>query len=324
MVRVAERVGLFSCHETGFGQSFQSVHRGACSQFGELSAPHDLEQLHGKFNFADTAARELHVVGTFGVPCRALCGMGSDLLVQPAQAFKDVVVEIASKDKGQDHIAQLMHAVVAPRRKGCDHTALQPRKPLPFAPLNEEIIFEGRQPNGCGADTAIWTQSQVDPKNEAVFGRFADQLINMLDDFCKKFVVADALQTFGVTLRAAIDIVDIDEVDVAGNVEFTGAQLTHAHNPKCGLNGLGGRTFWRLNDGRAMDVFEVGQGKSDRLVQRELSQVCGGQCDVGHAGFTSAIQRGKTLDDQLAQDPEAPAEIKAFGLKGGKGLTHVR
>ena len=75
-------VGRFLRHQPGLGQALQGLQRGAAAQLRELAAAHHLQQLHGEFNLADAAARELHVVGALGVACAALGGVVADLAVQ--------------------------------------------------------------------------------------------------------------------------------------------------------------------------------------------------------------------------------------------------
>ena len=50
-------VGSGLGHQPGVGQALQRIQCRADAQLGELAAAHHLQQLHGKFNLADTTAR---------------------------------------------------------------------------------------------------------------------------------------------------------------------------------------------------------------------------------------------------------------------------
>lgn len=69
-------------HQTGLHQTGQRVQRCALAQLGKLPAAHHLQQLHGEFNFSDTATTELDIVGAFGPPCAQAQRLRSNLLVQ--------------------------------------------------------------------------------------------------------------------------------------------------------------------------------------------------------------------------------------------------
>ena len=89
-------------HQSRFGQARQGAQRRAGAQLRKLPAAHHLEQLHGEFNFADPAARQLHVVVALGSPGTALGGMVADLAVQHPQGIKHAIVQVAPEHKGHD------------------------------------------------------------------------------------------------------------------------------------------------------------------------------------------------------------------------------
>ncbi len=70
---------------------------------------------------------------------------------------------------------------------------------------------------------------------------FANHGLHGLDDLGKVLMVADAPRSMGDTgyiYRAggfAVLVVDINQIDIAGDVEFACPQFAHAHNPKQGL-----------------------------------------------------------------------------------------
>ena len=92
VIRGHQGVGSGLRHQPGFSQALQGIHRAARAQLGELAAAHHLQQLHGKFNFANAAARHFYVVGAFGPACTSLGRMLAYLLMQNAQRIKHAVV----------------------------------------------------------------------------------------------------------------------------------------------------------------------------------------------------------------------------------------
>jgi hypothetical protein len=84
----------------------QRIQRGARAQLGELPAAHHLQQLHGEFDLADAAARQLDIVGALRMPALRLAAWLADLPVQRAQRLEHAVVQVAAEHEGQHHAAQ--------------------------------------------------------------------------------------------------------------------------------------------------------------------------------------------------------------------------
>ena len=141
VVGLAQGLHLVGRHQARFEQALQGRLRGTGAQFGELTAPHHLQQLHSEFNFADTTARQLDVMRPLGVACSALGGVLADLAVQAAQRIEHAVVQITPKHKRRNHRAQRQWSAQRQIGHGRDHPAFEPRKPLPFAALHQKIFF---------------------------------------------------------------------------------------------------------------------------------------------------------------------------------------
>ena len=212
-----EDIGLRQCggglarHQTRPSQLSQCIYRGAHAQFGVLAAAHDLQQLHGKFNFADAAARDFYVVGPHGVAWAAAGGVGADWVVQLAQCFVHVEVEVAAKDKGQHHMAQLACGVVGNRCNGRNHTAFEPGKTLPFAPLYLQVFSQRLQRRYRRARVAIGAQGQIYAKDKAVLGGFANEGVNALDGAGKVLLKANRCSACGFS----IGFIHINQVNIA-------------------------------------------------------------------------------------------------------------
>ena len=133
------------CHQTGTPKTLQSVQCGSGAQFGKLAAANHLKQLDNEFNLADTASGQLDVVGAFGVPCATPSSVFADLLVQHTKRFKNAVVQVTPKDKGKYDRSQSLSRAALHSRTWRYHTALEPGKALPFAPLNLKVFFQRAQ-----------------------------------------------------------------------------------------------------------------------------------------------------------------------------------
>ena len=128
-------------HEPSFGHALQSIQSGAGAQLGELPATHHLQQLHCELDLPNPAARELDVVGAFRVPSAALGRMLANLMVQCAQGLKNVVIQVASKHKGQHHPTQSLGRPVNDGTARGHHPAFHPGKAFPFAALHLQVLL---------------------------------------------------------------------------------------------------------------------------------------------------------------------------------------
>ena len=244
-------IGLRQCfghgraHAARACQLRQRVQRGAQPQFGKLAATHHLQQLYDEFDFADAAARDFDVVGTFRPPRAAGNGMVANLVVQHPQRFVHIEVQIAPKDKRQHHMAQLAARVVVDGCPWRHDTAFHPGKAFPLAPLHLQVVGERFQRCDDGAGVAVGAQRQVNAKDKAVLSGFADQLVQALGRFGEIFLKADAVaarKRAGLARCAcglAVGLVQIDQVDIAGNIQFACAQLAHAHDPEIDAAAIG-------------------------------------------------------------------------------------
>ena len=101
--------------------------------------------------------------------------MIANLLVQGSQGLKHVVVQIPSEHEGQNNTAKLGSGTILKRASGCDDSAFHPRKTLPLAALNQQVLFQCAQRDDAGPRVAIWPECQVHPKNKAMFRGLANQ-----------------------------------------------------------------------------------------------------------------------------------------------------
>ena len=264
-IRPRQCIGRLLGHEPRLGEALQRIQRGPATQFGELPAAHHLQQLHGELDFADAAARQLHIVGALRMSGAALGGVLADLPVQGAQRVKHAVVQITAEHERQHHAAQRQHFCAADSALRRHHPALEPGKTLPFAALYLQVFLQRRQRHRCGAGIAMGPQGQVHPEDKTMFGGVADQAVDDLHRMGKVLMVGNAAAPLGVAGRFSVLCIHIDQVDVAGHIELARTELAHADHPQ----GHG------LPVGRercAVAAVQLAAGVKARLVQRELCQ----------------------------------------------------
>jgi hypothetical protein len=80
-IRLCQSLRRFCGHQPRFGNALKRIHGGARAKLWELSASNHLQELHSEFNFANTAARKLDVVGALRMTCTPFGGVIEILLV---------------------------------------------------------------------------------------------------------------------------------------------------------------------------------------------------------------------------------------------------
>ena len=305
-IGLCERIGGVLGHEPGAYQALQCAHRRPRAQLGVLAATHHLQQLHGKFDLADSAARQLHIVATLRPSCAAFGCMVADLAVQATQGVKHVVIQVAAKHKRHYHAAQLLRTTRANGLYRRHYPALEPGKTLPLAPLHMEILFERAQRNGRRARVPIGPQCQVHPEHHAVLGGVAHQGINGLDHLGKKLLVGNAATALGIAGGIAVLVIDVDQVNVAGHVEFARTQLAHADDAQLAQIPLhsAGATVLLLQHCIAVLVG---------LVQRQFGQFGHHPGHLAQRALLIAVQAKQSLHGQLAGHPQGCTDVKSLG-----------
>jgi len=314
---VASASAVAGGHQVGLAQALQRVQRRARAQLGELAAPHHLQQLHGEFDLADAAARELDVVGTARVARGALGRVLADLAVQAAQRIEDVVVEVLAEHEGQHRAAQTVRALVAHAGGRRDQPALEPGKPFPLAPLHQKIFFQRPQRHRARSRVAVGPKGQVNAEHIAVFGGLTHGVVDVFDGLAEILVVADAVAPLRVPGGFAVLVVDVDQVDVARHVEFARTELAHADDPE--LSPLA-----RLGERRAVQVVQLGKGQGAGGVEREFGQLGDRPRHRLQRGALFAVEHHQALQHQLAQHAQrrghgqaAVEQLRQTGLHAG-------
>ena len=231
--------------------------------------------MHYELDFANAAAREFDVVVALGPPGAALGGMVANLAVQHAQGVKHAVVQVAAKHKGHHHRAQLQGQ--RPFGAACrgHHPAFKPGKALPLAALGLQIAFQRVQRHRRRPRIAVGPQRQVKPKHKTVLRGLAHQRINGAHPLAKILLVGNAAPALGRARRLAVLVVDVNQVNIAADVQFTRAQLAHADHAYRALVARGSAR-------RAVRGFQVCAGLGCGGAQGELGQISHRAGDLGH------------------------------------------
>jgi len=314
-VGARQRIGGFGRHQAGAGHAFQRLQRGASAQFGKLPAAHHLQQLHGEFDFADAAARQLDVVGALGPARAALAGVAADLVVQRAQRLEHVVVEVLAEHEGQHHSAQRLRRAARDGRARGNGAALHPGKALPFAALHQHVLFQRVQRTHRGPRIAVGPQRQVHAEHEAVLGGVADQAVDQLDGAGEVFLHRNLAAAVVAAGGLAVLVVDVDQVDVARHVQLARAQLAHADHPQLGA-------FAALRHGRAVALVQLRERGLTGGVQRQLGQLGHGARHLLQRRGLFAVQHHQPLHHQLPQDAQRGAGVVSFGGEARQALGH--
>ena len=317
VVGLGQCFGRFLRHEAGLGQPGQCAQRRAGPEFGVLAAAHHLQQLHDEFDFADAAARQLDVVGAFRAPGAAFAGMVAYLPVQYTQRVKHVVVQVAAEHERHHHTAQRQRSAFVPGAESRHHPAFQPGKALPFAALHMQVLFERPERNGRWPGIAVGPQCQVDPKDKAVLGDVANQGVERAHRFGKVLLVGNATAPLRVAGGVAVLVVNVNQVDVAGDIQLAGAEFAHADNPELGAGAVRGAR-------RAVGLVQRQLDLRAGPLQGELRQVGHGLGDLAQGGLFIAVQTQQAFQHQLAGGAQGAAGVVAQRLQGLKGQRHGR
>ena len=150
-----------------------------------------------------------------------------------------------------------------------------------------------------------------------MLGGLADQRVQRASGAGEVFVVGQPSAPVGHAGGLAVALIDVDQVDVAGDVELARAQLAHADDPQ-----RHGTAVRRLR--LAVALLQGGAGVLAGALQRQLGQVGHGHGDVLQRRALVAIQHHQPVHDDLAQDAQRRAQVVPARQQRVAGLFHVR
>ena len=142
--------------------------------------------------------------------------------------------------------------------------------------------------------------------------RVADHREDQAHRARKIFLVRQPTATVGCSGSLAVFVVHIDQVDVAGDVQFARAQLAHADHPETGPIAL-------CRHRRAVAAVQFGEGLGAGHVEREFSQSRDAVSDRFQR-LLRAVQHDQAVHHQLPQDAQAHARQMALRAQRPKGI----
>jgi len=113
---------------------------------------------------------------------------------------------------------------------------------------------------------------------------------------------------FCVASGFAVVVVDVDKVDVAGDIEFACTQFAHAHNAQL-------RPLAQRPQGRAMQRIERAAAVFKGHIQGQFGQRGHGQGHAVEVELGIAILRHQAFQHQLAQDAQCGPRGQAFSCQ---------
>ena len=140
-------------------------------------------------------------------------------------------------------------------------------------------------------------QGQVDAKDKAVLCGVTNQCIDGFDGFAKVFMVADFAAAICKALRFAFVLIDVNKVNVAGDIELACAKLAHADDPQGNRLTVGaGR--------RSMPGVQLLAHVQAGAIQYQLCQ--NGDCAGNRMQISLAVtvQHHEPFHDQLPQNTQ--------------------
>ena len=141
-----------------------------------------------------------------------------------------------------------------------------------------------------------------------MFCGVAHQCVDGPHHLAKILLVGNTAAPIGIACGLAILVVNVNQVDITGDVELTGSELTHAHDTKVGPRSLGRQGCAVL---RVQQTAALLKG----YIQRAFGQSGHGGGYGGQRGAFVAIQADQALHYQLPKCSERCASICATGAQ---------
>ena len=246
------------------------------AQRGQVAAVEQLQELDDEFHVADAAPAGLHVA----VVAAALAVLLLDAPLQGLDAADVGTAEVAAVDPGGQLGEELAAEVqVAGHRQGLDVGL-----PLPGAAADVVIVQRRLQVGDRRPALSLGPQPQVHAVDAPQIGRLGQQADQLAGEVVEKLGVGDGPVAVGL----AVEIIEEDQVDVAGVVQLAAAELAHAQDDEPRGASVGAA-------GRAPLGAEFPPGGPQRRFQNGVGQVG----DLGGDGLEALL-----ADDVAVGDPQ--------------------
>ena len=241
-----------------------------------LAAADQLEYLGNEFDFADAARAQLDIVRQV-----APRHFAPDLHVQVAHGGQGAEIQVFAVDEG-------LHQFHQPGRIPGEGAALDPGIAFPFAALGDEVFLQRGEAGNHRSAVAVGPQAQVDAEHIAVRRDFRNDLGQLAAEQGEVLMVGNPAWSAGL----AVFRIDVDEVDVRGDIQFAAAQLAHADDDQ-----LLSRAAFRAH-GRAMAFAQPGIEAAAGMGDGDFGQ----GADRGHH-FLQIGTTGEVACQQAQVDP---------------------
>ncbi len=235
--------------------------------------------------------------------------------MQLAQTLEHAVIEVPTVDERRNHFGQGLGAAGSHRVQRSNHPALEPGKALPLPSLHEEILLQHRQTHGRRPGVAIGAQRQIDPEDETILGHLADQLLQAASQSGEVFVSADHACAMGPPEGLSVGLVDVDQVDIGGDIEFARSELAHADDPEIDRPTL-------LVDHSPVALIEFRPTRTHRSIQRHLGQFGHHPGDRHHRCLLFDVEHSQPLHHQLPGDAQRRSQTASTCQQGVNAARH--
>src|SRR5207248_11569038 len=292
-ISVPEVVAIAAGDEARIQQPVEGAERAPLAQVPVLAAMEQLERLDEELHLANAAGAELEIE-----PAAPACfALGAGL--ERAHFLDGTEIQVLAPDER----SELAQGLFADGDVAGNRTRLEQGETLPGGSLRFVIQLE--RPGGVRdrAASPFRPQIEIDAEDEAAWWRGARRPDGPGDLLGEPGVEGEVVDGRGA-LRAAVGVVDVENVDIAREVQFAAAELPHSEHaePARTRGGAAVRRAVLLAQFRVMERdrrLQRGLGETGKLGHRFRQGRAAGQiaqCDAENLDELAPAQRLRQLD----------------------------
>ena len=215
-VRLGQLVAVAAGEEAGIEQALERFERAPDPEIGVAAPVQELERLHEELDLADAAAAELQIDPRR--PRRLLLRADLEL----AHLVDRLQIEVLAEDERSEPSQRFLAGLQVSR----DRSRFQQGEALPGGPLRLVVQLEAADGVHDRAAAALRAQVQVDAKDEAAFRRHARRAHRGGHGLGQAGIEGEVVES-ARPLRAAVLVVQVEDVRIGGEVQLFAAQLAH-------------------------------------------------------------------------------------------------
>ncbi len=299
-VRGRQRIGVTARDVPGAGEPVQRGLGARRAQARLAAAPDELLRLDVELDLADAAAARLDVVP--GDLNRAPAAVGVDLALDRMDVLDCPEIQVLAPDEGAQGLQERRaHIGVAGARARLDHGRAFPVLPLAL------VVHLGRaEGDGHGHGRGIGAQAQVHARNEAVARTILENAHQILRN-----ANTEVFDILAAVVGNHVWIVNHDQIDVGGIVEFARAQFAHAQNGEAAAR----LRRIRVGQDQVAARMRLAQQEAQRGIDRRV-----GKRGQGLGDLVQVPQAGHVRQRRPQRHPPArPAQRRHGGIPVGLG-----